>query len=134
MDSLAYLEPSTENPTTEDPTTEYPACTRPGQDGDPPDRGSVPVGESDAPGRTPGAPPPNVADVLGVGVAAEEPPGPSRLRRSLTAVRATLAVLARPRVAGVLVFGLGVLIILLVGYVYVFTPLSAAARAAHPLP
>ncbi len=132
MDSLAYLEPSTENPTTEDPTTEYPACTRPGQDGDPPDRGSVPVGESDAPGRTPGAPPPNVADVLGVGVAAEEPPGPSRLRRSLTAVRAALAVLARPRVAGVLVFGLGVLIILLVGYVYVFTPLSAQ-RAQHTL-
>ena len=37
-----------------------------------------------------------------------------------------------PRVAGVLIGGLGVLIILLLGYVYVFTPVSAA-RSQHTL-
>ena len=40
--------------------------------------------------------------------------------------------LSRPQVAGVLIGGLGVLITLLLGYVYVFTPLSAA-RSQHTL-
>ncbi len=50
----------------------------------------------------------------------------------LHAVGRALAVLSRPRVAGVLIGGLGVLIILLLGYIYVFTPLSAA-RSQHAL-
>ena len=48
------------------------------------------------------------------------------------AIGRAFAVLSRPRVAGVLIGGLGVLIILLLGYIYVFTPLSAA-RSQHTL-
>ena len=47
-------------------------------------------------------------------------------------IRSTLAVIMRPRVAVVLVFGLGVLILLLLGYIYLFTPLSFD-RAQHGL-
>ncbi len=50
----------------------------------------------------------------------------------LQAVGRALSVLSRPRVAGVLIGGLGVLIIFLLGYIYVFTPLSAA-RSQHSL-
>jgi LPXTG-site transpeptidase (sortase) family protein len=39
-------------------------------------------------------------------------------------------VVARPQVAGVIVFGTGILILLLLGYIYIFTPLSAQ-RSQH---
>jgi len=73
-----------------------------------------------------------VADVIGRHSAPAEPPGPGVLESAWIRVRAALAVLARPRVAGVLVAGLGVLILLLLGYIYVFTPLSGQ-RAQHAL-
>ena len=41
-------------------------------------------------------------------------------------------MLLRPRVAGVLIFGLGSLILFLLGYIYLFTPLTAG-RAQHTL-
>ena len=137
MDSLAYLDPTTENQATEKPTSEIPATTRPTPDRAAPDGTSSPSGDPGASGGTSEAPPDlNVADVLGPGVVpAAGAPRPSLLRllrRFLKVVGAALAVLVRPRVAGVLVFGLGVLIILLLGYVYVFTPLSEQ-RAQHTL-
>src|SRR5277367_4791105 len=66
-----------------------------------------------------------VAEVLGQQASV---PGPSRLSLALTSTlqwikRAVKAVL-QPRVAGILIGGLGVLIVLLLAYVYVFTPLS----------
>jgi sortase A len=54
---------------------------------------------------------------------------PSRFRR---AVHSGLAALARPRTAGLVVSGCGVLILLLLGYVYFFTALSFQ-RAQHQL-
>jgi sortase A len=61
------------------------------------------------------------------------PPGVGESSRALVAALGrALAVLSRPRVAGVLIGGLGVLILLLLGYIYVFTPLSAA-RSQHSL-
>ena len=132
MDSLAFLDSTTENPTTVDPTAELPAGTRPGTDPGAPGDGATPTGPTDEALNLEGPPPLNVADVLGPDVPTGEPPRPSLLRRALETVRAALAVLTRPRVAGVLVFGLGVLIILLLGYIYVFTPLSEQ-RAQHTL-
>jgi sortase A len=133
MDSLTYLDPTTQNPTVENRTTELPARTRPATEPDAPGSAPRPDEEGNEPAAEPQGPPPlNVADVLGPGGPVREPPPPSRLKRSLGAVRAGLAVLARPRVAGVLVFGLGVLIILLLGYIYVFTPVSEQ-RAQHTL-
>jgi sortase A len=75
-----------------------------------------------------------VNEVLGTEGAAEgQPPGVSEsFLGLLRALGRALAVLSRPRVAGVLIGGLGVLIILLLGYIYVFTPLSAA-RSQHTL-
>ncbi|HTU37574.1 MAG TPA: sortase [Acidimicrobiales bacterium] len=77
--------------------------------------------------------PPNVSDVLGQEVRGQEP---TKLRvlydRVAGWVGAGLAVVLRPRVAGPLIFGLGVLIILLLAYIYLFTPLTAA-RAQHNL-
>ena len=62
-----------------------------------------------------------------------EPPGVAdSFVALLHAVGRALSVLSRPRVAGVLIGGLGVLIIFLLGYIYVFTPLSAA-RSQHSL-
>src|SRR5271157_4717394 len=56
-----------------------------------------------------------------------EPPGVAESFVSLfSAIGRALSVLSRPRVAGVLIGGLGVLIIFLLGYIYVFTPVSAA--------
>jgi sortase A len=76
---------------------------------------------------------PSVSDVLGHAVPTSPP---SRLRVLLDPVvetgRSGLAVLRRSRVLGVLIFGLGVLILLLLGYIYLFTPLSAG-RAQHAL-
>jgi sortase A len=148
MDSLAYLDPTTENaaaqsptgqnptvqnPTAQNPTAQLPSATESGPGSDAPESAPRPDPHGDVPTGAPQRPsPPNLADVLGPGAPVQEPPGPSLIRRSLKAVRAGLAVLARPRVAGVLVFGLGVLIILLLGYVYVFTPVSAQ-RAQHTL-
>jgi sortase A len=131
MDSLAYLDPTTQNPTPENSTAELPVLTRLGTDSGAPGDGDSPTGPTESP-QPEGSLPLNVADVLGSGAPTVEPPPPSLLRRALEAVRAALAVLARPRVAGVLVFGLGVLILLLLGYVYVFTPLSEQ-RAQHTL-
>lgn len=75
----------------------------------------------------------SVSDVLGQALPTQKP---SALRsfaeRIFAPVRAGLAVLVRPRVAGVLVLGLGVFILLLLGYIYLFTPLSAD-RAQHTL-
>jgi sortase A len=50
----------------------------------------------------------------------------------IEALRSGLAVLRRSRVLGVVIFGLGVLILLLLGYIYLFTPLSAG-RSQHAL-
>jgi sortase A len=58
--------------------------------------------------------------------------GPWTLGRLRQAVRSGLASLARPRTAGVVVSGCGVLILLLLGYVYFFTTLSFQ-RAQHEL-
>jgi sortase A len=73
-----------------------------------------------------------VADVLGPEAAARARPKPSIFEPALNALRAAWKVVARHQVAGVIVFGLGVLILLLVGYIYVFTPLSEQ-RAQHTL-
>jgi sortase A len=133
MDSLTYLDPTTENPATENRTKELPARTRPATEPEAPESGPSPDQESDqSAGEPPGPPPLNVADVLGSSGTVGKPPRPSLLKRWFKSVRAGLAVLVRPRVAGVLVFGLGVLIILLLGYVYVFTPVSEQ-RAQHTL-
>ena len=74
-----------------------------------------------------------VTDVLGYELPVQ---APSRLRvvfqPVVDGVRAGLVLVFRPRVMGVLVFGLGVLIMLLLGYIYLFTPLSAG-RAQHSL-
>jgi sortase A len=65
--------------------------------------------------------------------AAAKPPGVAEsFKALLAAVGRALSVLSRPRVAGVLIGGLGVLILLLLGYIYIFTPLSAA-RSQHTL-
>lgn len=64
--------------------------------------------------------------------------GPDRLRSGRRRLRwrdatgAVLAVLARPRPAGVVITGMGLMILLLLGYLYVFTGLSAQ-RAQHQL-
>jgi len=75
----------------------------------------------------------SVSEVLGQEV---ETRPPSKLHvvfdRVVAGIRTGLAVLLRPRVAGVLVFGLGVLILLVLGYIYLFTPLSEG-RAQHTL-
>src|ERR1700734_3485572 len=69
---------------------------------------------------------PSVSDGLGQAVPTQNPaPLPAFAERTFAPVRAGLAVLLRPRVIGVLVFGLGVFILLLLGYIYLFTPLSA---------
>ncbi len=52
--------------------------------------------------------------------------------RASATLRAAWAAVARPRTIGVLVFGLGILIVLLLAYIYLFTPLSAD-RAQHAL-
>ena len=76
---------------------------------------------------------PNVSDVLGHAVPVRPPSRVHVLLDPIVAsVRAGLAVLARPRVAGVLVCGLGVLILFLLGYIYLFTPLSEG-RTQHTL-
>ena len=76
---------------------------------------------------------PRVSDVLGQPVPTRPPPRTNVLfDRVVGTVRSWLAVLLRPRVAGVLIFGVGVLIMLLLGYIYLFTPLSEG-RAQHAL-
>ncbi len=76
---------------------------------------------------------PSVSDVLGQAVPTQNPSALAAFaERTFAPVRAGLAVLLRPRVIGVLVFGLGVFILLLLGYIYLFTPLSAD-RAQHIL-
>ncbi len=76
---------------------------------------------------------PRVADVLGQAVRTQPPSKAQVLfERVVATVRSWLAVLLRPRVAGVLIFGLGVFIMLLLGYIYLFTPLSEG-RAQHTL-
>jgi sortase A len=77
---------------------------------------------------------PSVEDVLGTDDSTSaNPPGVAESFVSLfSAVGRALSVLSRPRVAGVLIGGLGVLIILLLGYIYVFTPVSAS-RSQHTL-
>jgi sortase A len=128
MDSLAYQEPTTENQ-----TTQHVARARPETEGDAPDSGPEPVGDSGAHDGTPvEGRASDAADGRGQEGAAEDSPGPNGARRPLKSVGAALAVLVRPRVLGVLIFGLGVLILLLLGYVYVFTPLSEQ-RAQHTL-
>ena len=76
---------------------------------------------------------PRVSDVLGHAVRVQ-PPSKAKVlfERIVGTIRSWLAVLFRPRVAGVLIFGLGVLIMLLLGYIYLFTPLSEG-RAQHTL-
>ncbi len=87
----------------------------------------------DAAGSGGGPEPVAVADVLG-----QSPPEetPARLRvafdSAVERVRSGLSVVLRPHVVGALVFGLGLLILLLLGYIYLFTPLSAG-RAQHSL-
>ncbi len=73
-----------------------------------------------------------VSHVLGHPDPEDVPDKPSLLSRALGPLKRAWAVLSQPKVAGVLIGGLGVLILLLLGYVYVFTPLSAA-RAQHTL-
>jgi sortase A len=77
--------------------------------------------------------PPRVSEVLGQPLPSK-PPNQVRVQfdRAVDGVRSGLAVLFRPRVLGVLIFGLGVLIVLLLAYIYLFTPLSAG-RAQHEL-
>ncbi len=76
---------------------------------------------------------PSVSEVLGRAVPTRPPSKLHTLFRSVVdAARAGLAILLRPRVIGVLVFGLGVLILLLLGYIYLFTPLSES-RSQHDL-
>ena len=77
---------------------------------------------------------PSIDDGLGTDESTSaNPPGVAEASLSLfRAIGRALSVLSRPRVAGVLIGGLGVLIILLLGYIYVFTPVSAA-RSQHTL-
>ncbi len=76
---------------------------------------------------------PSVSDVLGHEVPTK-PPAKVRLLFDgvVEAIGSALALLLRPRVIGVLIFGLGLLIMLLLGYIYLFTPLSEG-RAQHTL-
>lgn len=76
---------------------------------------------------------PAVSDVLGHPVATRKPSALEALAERVIAVlRKGLAFVMRPQVIGILVFGLGVLIMLLLAYIYLFTPLSEA-RAQHGL-
>jgi sortase A len=77
---------------------------------------------------------PSIDDGLGTDESTSaNPPGVAEASVSLfRAIGRALSVLSRPRVAGVLIGGLGVLIILLLGYIYVFTPVSAS-RSQHAL-
>ena len=76
---------------------------------------------------------PGIGEVLGTDSTTAKPPGVAESFVSLfRAIGRALSVLSRPRVAGVLIGGLGVLIILLLGYIYVFTPVSAS-RSQHTL-
>jgi len=77
---------------------------------------------------------PTIDDGLGTDESASANlPGVAEASVSLfRAIGRALSVLSRPRVAGVLIGGLGVLIILLLGYIYVFTPVSAS-RSQHTL-
>jgi sortase A len=76
---------------------------------------------------------PGIGEVLGTDSTTAKPPGVAESFASLfRAIGRALSVLSRPRVAGVLIGGLGVLIILLLGYIYVFTPVSAS-RSQHAL-
>jgi sortase A len=77
-------------------------------------------------------PPDLVDDVLGSHAAALARGKPTIFQSLLEVARPLWARVARPQIIGVTVFGLGLLIVLLVGYIYVFTPLSAA-RAQHTL-
>ncbi len=80
MDSLVYLDPTTENPTVESRTADLPAHPRPGTEPEAPESGPpADQGTEEPAGETQGAPPINVADVLGPGGPVGEPPGPSLL-------------------------------------------------------
>jgi sortase A len=72
-----------------------------------------------------------VGDLLGPDATFVTPEGP-RSGRFSRATRSGLATLARPRMAGVVISGCGVLILLLLGYLYFFTALSAQ-RSQHAL-
>ncbi len=97
------------------------------------DRGSRPGGPDSGAAGNESVAAPRVSDVLGQAIPTAPPSTiHTLLAPVVAALRSALAVLLRPRVAGVLIFGLGVLIMLLLGYIYVFTPLSEG-RAQHTL-
>jgi sortase A len=117
-DRLGYLE----NETEELPHTEPRA-----------DDGSTEVDPHFPPVGTPErAEPDFVHEVLGPQRALRARPKPTVVQTLVGIARAQWAKVAHPQLIGVAVFGLGLLILLLVGYLYVFTPLSAA-RAQHTL-
>jgi len=95
--------------------------------------GGTATGQGAATGQNDAFTPPNVSDVLGQPLPTRPPPKQRVLFDNVVrTIGAGLAILLRPRVAGVLVFGLGVLIVLLLAYIYLFTPLSEA-RSQHQL-
>jgi sortase A len=112
MDSLTFL----------DKTQEVPSVT-----------GRQAGGSGDTASADTAARPVNVSDIMGREIRTAPP---SALHvvfdPVVNGVRSAVAVLLRPRVAGVLIFGLGLLIVLLLGYIYLFTPLSEG-RSQHQL-
>jgi sortase A len=91
-------------------------------------------GRSPVQGSEPGDAPPIdlIADILGSQVAVRAQRTRPPLARALDGVRSAVATAERHRVVGVVIGGLGVLLLILLGYIYVFTPLSAG-RAQHAL-
>jgi|HubBroStandDraft_1064217.scaffolds.fasta_scaffold140159_2 sortase A len=83
-------------------------------------------------GRPNGAAPFMVDDLLGHEAGFDPGRGLSPVERLRQGVRSGFAVLASPRPAGVVVSGIGVLILLFVGYLYFFTALSEQ-RSQHVL-
>jgi len=123
MDVLSFLGPSTE---------EVPAT------GD----GRAPAGADDATQELPtqpdegqpadAGPSATVADMLGLEPPPVEVRGPGLATRAKAATRTGLATVARPQVAAVIVTGVGLFIVILLGYMYLFTALSEQ-RAQHNL-
>lgn len=111
-DALGYLDTQTE---------ELPSVSEPEE--------RLPEAESSRP---PGRAPDLVDDVLGPEAAGRARPKAHILQPIADGLRAAWAVVSQAQVAGIIIFGIGLLILLLLGYIYVFTPLSAD-RSQHTL-
>ena len=130
MDVLSFLDPAL------DPVTEeVPAA---GPVPEPADDDAVTQGAPAQPGDdqrpsddVPG-PSATVADLLGLDPPTPVEAGPRLATRAKEATKAGLATLARPQFAGVIVTGAGLFIVILLGYMYLFTALSEQ-RAQHNL-